>query len=218
MWIVVRRNFLCCLILFLGFFTDIHGISTGASDPHATNPLVIIDAGHGGSDEGAKVQTVMEKKMTLTTALLTKKYLESLGYRVILTRSRDIFVSLQKRVAIANAAKAAVFVSIHFNSSPNRVAKGVEIYYYDSKDLPRLRDSKKLGNVVLQQVVDQTEAASRGLRRGNFYVVRETTMPAILVEGGFMTNYEERFLLKDRKYLDKIAKGLSQGIHKFFER
>jgi N-acetylmuramoyl-L-alanine amidase len=178
-------------------------------------PLVVIDAGHGGSDEGAKVQTVMEKRITLTTALLTKKHLESLGYRVILTRSRDIFVSLPKRAAIANKSKAAAFVSIHFNSSPNRTAKGIEIYFYEAKDHDRARASKKLASTVLYEIVDQTAAVSRGTRKGNFHVVRETSMPAILVEGGFMTNYEERFMLKDRKYLDKMAKGIALGVQKF---
>lgn len=181
----------------------------------AVEPLIVIDAGHGGSDEGAKVQTVMEKRITLTTALLTKKHLEKMGYRVILTRSRDIFVSLPRRAAIANKSKAAAFVSIHFNSSPNRSAKGIEVYFYDAKDPARARASKKLANTVLYEVIDQTGASSRGARKGNFHVVRETAMPAILVEGGFMTNYEERFLLKDRKYLEKMAEGIALGIDKF---
>ncbi len=202
------------VVLFVLPLLTLFALPKGTSDPYAPQPLVVIDAGHGGSDEGAKVQTVMEKRITLTTALLTKKHLEKLGYRVILTRSRDIFVSLQKRVAIANKSKAVAFVSIHFNSSPNRSAKGIEIYYYDAKDHNRTRASKKLANTILHEIVDQTEASSRGVRRGNFFVVRETAMPAILVEGGFMTNYDERFHLKDRKYLDKIAQGISLGIQK----
>lgn len=196
-------------ILLFPFCLELKATTPGVA------PLVVIDAGHGGSDEGAKVQTVMEKRITLTTALLAKKHLEKMGYRVILTRSRDIFVSLPRRSAIANKSKAAAFVSIHFNSSPNRSAKGIEIYFYDAKDLNRSRASKKLANTVLYEIVDQTAAASRGTRKGNFHVVRETTMPAVLVEGGFMTNYDERFLLKDRKYLEKIAKGIALGIQKF---
>jgi N-acetylmuramoyl-L-alanine amidase len=212
----MKKFFLAlCLIPLV----HIGALSTGSSTPHATQPLIVLDAGHGGTDEGAKVQTVIEKKITLTTAILTKKHLEELGYRVILTRSRDIFVSLQKRVAIANKSKGSLFVSMHFNSAPNREAKGIEIYYYDTlKDQSRSRSSKKLANNILQQLVDQTEAHSRGVKRGNLYVLREAAIPAVLVEGGFMTNYDERFMLKDRKYLDKIAKGVAQGVHKFFER
>jgi N-acetylmuramoyl-L-alanine amidase len=198
------------LILLLLFCVELKATATGS-----VAPLIVIDAGHGGSDEGAKVQTVMEKRITLTTALLAKKHLEKMGYRVILTRSRDIFVSLPRRSAIANKSKAAAFVSIHFNSSPNRSAKGIEIYFYETKDPSRSRASKKLANTVLYEIVDQTAAVSRGARKGNFHVVRETMMPAVLVEGGFMTNYEERFLLKDRKYLEKIAKGIALGVQKF---
>ncbi len=180
-------------------------------------PLIVLDAGHGGIDEGAKVQSVIEKKITLTTTLLAKQHLEQLGYRVILTRSRDAFISLQKRVKIANQAKAALFVSIHYNSAPSRAAKGIEVYYFESSKTTRTRSSRCLANHVLHQVIDQTEAASRGVRNGNFHVLRETSIPAVLVEGGFMTNYEERFLLKDRNYLNKIAKGVAQGVDQFLK-
>jgi len=208
-------KFLSLLLFFIVPFFSLDALSKGSSEPFAPRPLIIIDAGHGGSDEGAKVQTVMEKRINLTTALLAKKHLELLGYRVILTRSRDIFVSLPKRAAIANKSKGIVFVSIHFNSCSNRNAKGIEIYYYETKDHNRARASKRLANNILYEIVDQTAAASRGVRKGNLAVLRETNMPAILVEGGFMTNYEERFLLKDRKYLDKIARGISLGVQKF---
>jgi len=196
-------------------FTVCKGIPPYEDTGLPVAPLIILDPGHGGTDEGAKVQSVMEKRIALTTALLTKKQLESLGYRVIMTRSRDVFLTLPRRVDIANKSKAALFVSIHYNSSPNPTAKGIEIYYYEARGEERTRASKRLANTILYQVIDQTEAHSRGVRRGNFYVVRETSMPAILVEGGFMTNLDERFQLKDRKYLEKIAKGIAQGVHKF---
>jgi N-acetylmuramoyl-L-alanine amidase len=210
----MKRFALFFSLLFLPFLS-LYALSGGSSEPFAPKPLIIIDAGHGGSDEGAKVQSVLEKRINLTTALLAKKHLELLGYRVILTRSRDIFVSLPKRAAIANKAKGVLFISIHFNSCPNQNAKGIEIYYYEAKDQQRVRASKRLANNILYEIVDQTAAASRGVRKGNLAVLRETTMPAILVEGGFMTNQDERFLLKDRKYLDKIARGISLGVQKF---
>lgn len=223
------RLFYCLLFIFFYLspgetslageeaFTVCKGISAYDDNLSSIAPLVILDPGHGGTDEGAKVQSVMEKRIALTTALMTKKQLEALGYRVIMTRSRDTFLALAHRVEIANKAKAALFVSIHYNSSPNPAAKGIEIYYYDARGENRTRASKRLANLILHQVVDQTEAHSRGVRRGNFYVVRETSMPAVLVEGGFMTNYDERFNLKDRKYLEKIAKGIAQGVHNFLK-
>ncbi len=196
-------------------FTICKGLPSYVNNGLSVAPLIILDPGHGGTDEGAKVQSVLEKRIALTTALLTKKQLESLGYRVIMTRSRDVFLTLPKRVDIANKSKAALFVSIHYNSSPNPSAKGIEIYFFEARGQERTRASKRLANTILHQVIDQTEAHSRGVRRGNFHVVRETEMPAVLVEGGFMTNIDERFQLKDRKYLEKIAKGIAQGVHKF---
>ncbi len=183
----------------------------------ALKPLIILDAGHGGTDEGAKINTFMEKKIALTTTFLTKKHLEELGYRVIMTRSRDIFLPLQRRVLIANKTKGSLFVSVHFNSSPSTEAKGIEIFYYDSKEMWRSRASKRLANSILYRMLDQTEAISRGVKQGNFHVIRETDMPAVLVEGGFITNRDERTKLRDKTYLDRLAIGIAQGIDKYMK-
>ena len=113
--------------------------------------------------------------------------------------SRDVFLPLPRRVLVANKTKGSLFVSLHFNSSPNDEARGVEIFYYDSKTW-RSRASKRLANCILYRIVDQTDAVSRGVKQGNFHVIRETDMPAVLVEGGFMTNREERGKLRDKNY------------------
>lgn len=182
---------------------------------YAKKQLIILDAGHGGTDEGARVQTFQEKKITLTTTLMTKKNLEDLGYRVLLTRSRDIYLSLARRVSIANQTQNALFVSIHYNASQSKVAKGIEVFYPESKEVWRTHASKRLAYCILYQVIDTTEAISRGVKEGNFHVIRETQMPAVLIEGGFVTNAEERALLKDREYLARIAKGIAKGIDKY---
>jgi len=186
-----------------------------ANSGQKMKPLIVLDAGHGGSDEGTRVRTFQEKKITLITVLLTKKQLEQLGYRVILTRSRDAFVSLPRRVAIANKVKGSVFVSVHFNASPSQEAHGIEIFYNNSKELWRTRASKRLANCILYRMIDQTASASRGVKEGNFHVIRETDMPAILVEGGFFTNRQECALLKDREYLKQLAEGIAEGIDKY---
>lgn len=221
---------LCFILSILAFITScsagkrpsFHGVQgsyeASADTPSsALKPLIVIDAGHGGTDEGAKVNAFMEKKLTLTTALLTKKHLEELGYRVILTRSRDVYLPLQRRVSIANKTKGSLFVSIHFNSSPSADAHGIEIFYFDSKELWRTKASKRLANCILHRSLDQTEALSRGIKQGNFHVIRETDMPAVLVEGGFITNREERGKLRDRTYLDRLAVGIAQGIDKYMK-
>ena len=180
-------------------------------------PVVILDAGHGGTDEGAKVRSFQEKKVTLLTTLLAKKHLEELGYRVILTRNRDSYVSLPKRVSIANKANASLFVSIHFNASKSTDAQGIEVFYYNSDEMWRSRASQRLASCILYRVIDQTDGTSRGVKHGNFHVIRETGMPAVLVEGGFITHQGERNKLKDRAYLDRIAVGIAQGVDKYLK-
>lgn len=190
---------------------------TQASLPQHERPLVILDAGHGGSNEGAQNYLVMEKKLTLTTTLYLKRYLEEAGYRVILTRSRDVFIPLPRRVAIANKTKAVMFVSIHYNASHNTEVKGLEVFYYQGDD-KRAMDSKQLATSILSSMLHYTHAESRGVKAGNFHVIRETTMPAVLVEGGFITHAEESRLLYDKKYLARIAKGIAHGIEKWCPR
>jgi len=185
--------------------------------PILNKPIIMLDAGHGGQDEGAKVHSFKEKKITLATVLYTKKFLEQMGYRVILTRGKDIAMSLPRRVALANKTRSAIFVSIHFNASKNAEANGIEIFYYDSKDSERAKQSRKLANYVLHYVIDQTEAKSRGVKVGNFHVIRETQMPAVLLEGGFVTNFQECSNLRKRDYLEHLAKGVAQGIDKFLK-
>jgi N-acetylmuramoyl-L-alanine amidase len=221
---------LCFILSTLAFITScsagkspsFHGVQgsyEASTDAFSSDvkPLIVIDAGHGGTDEGAKVNAFMEKKLALTTALLTKKHLEELGYRVIMTRSRDIYLPLQRRVLIANKTKGSLFVSVHFNSSPSADAQGVEIFYFDSKEQWRTKASKRLANCILYRVIDQTEANSRGIKQGNFHVIRETDMPAVLVEGGFITNRDERGKLRDRAYLNRLAEGIAQGIDKYMK-
>lgn len=185
--------------------------------PKKSQPVIILDPGHGGTDEGAKIRTLLEKKLTLRASYLIKSQLELLGYQVILTRSRDIYTSLPRRVDIANGRKPSLFVSIHFNSSKSPIAKGIEVFYYQSKQQERAVSSKKLASSILKSIVAHTEALSRGVKQGNFHVIRETNMPAVLVEGGFLTNIEERSLLATATYLEKIAKGVAKGIDKYLK-
>jgi len=181
-------------------------------------PLIVLDAGHGGSDEGTTLSAFKEKRIALITTLMTKNFLEEMGYRVILTRSKDAYVSLAQRVLIANKNKGSLFVSIHYNAAKNRAAKGVEVFYCNAKDTVwRTRSSRRLANCILYHLLDETQAHSRGVKTGNHHVTRETNMPAVLVEGGFITNREERSLLKEKKYLERVAKGISLGIDKYLK-
>jgi len=178
---------------------------------------IVIDAGHGGTNRGACAHSPFceEKRICLRTSLLVKKYLDQLGYHVVMTRGNDVFISLPHRVQIAKRSGASLFVSIHYNSAPTPLAKGVEVFYHASGKKRSLA-SKRLAEAVLSQVVKRTSSPSRGVKKGNFFVLRETPMPAILVEGGFITHPEERKKLRDPKYLDKIARGIADGIDRYY--
>lgn len=184
-------------------------------------PVIVIDAGHGGRDRGAKAKMPFceEKRLCLQTARLVKKYLDQLGYRVVLTRSSDAFISLSRRVEIAKKAHSEAFISIHYNASRNPSAKGIEVFFHDSKsNKTRSRYSKQLAEAVLPRIIKRTAATSRGVKTGNFYVIRETQMPAILVEGGFITNGKERSLLKSPTYQQKIARAIADGVDAYFKK
>lgn len=180
-------------------------------------PLVVIDAGHGADDHGAKRHASSEKKLALTTALLLKHQLSERGYRVLLTRNRDIFIPLERRAVIANESKCALFVSIHYNTAPKEEAHGVEVYFYGRGQQERQMRSKKLAENVIGGMIKVAGVHSRGVKQGNFCVIRETKMPAILVEGGFMSNPSELKKLKDSRYLEKLAEGMAIGIDQFLK-
>lgn len=193
------------------------GSVVGAPTPA---PTIVIDAGHGGTDLGARgrMPYCEEKKICLQTARLVRKYLDQLGYHVVMTRTTDAFIPLPKRVEIAQQASCAAFVSIHFNSSRNETAHGIEVFFSPSKEeKARSQASKKLAESVLSRLIRRTSAQSRGVKTGNFYVIRETSMPAVLVEGGFLSNPVERSQLKTQDYQEKIARGIADGIDQYFK-
>lgn len=180
---------------------------------------IVIDPGHGGDDFGTQTlikPTYKEKNLNLATAKMLQDYLRQLGYEVLMTRNKDFFISLEKRSQFANAQKSDLFVSVHYNSAPSSKAEGIEIFYYwGDKNKERVQASKNLAETVLKHIIGTTKAKSRGIKNGNLAVLRKTTMPAILIEGGFLTNEEELTKLKNSAYLKAIAWGAAQGIHAY---
>jgi N-acetylmuramoyl-L-alanine amidase len=187
-----------------------------------TKAHIVLDAGHGGKDTGAlsAKKGYEEKERTLLTARIVKNYLEELGYRVTLTRTDDAFVSLPKRAEIANNLKANLFVSLHYNYCENSEAHGIEIFYYkDEKNpfSPRILASKRLGEEVLARITKHTGAYARGVKKANFAVIRETTMPAILIEGGFLSNPDELHKIKEESYLCYLGWAIARGVESYLE-
>lgn len=228
-----NRLFLCLMFILSGCmphsrqtYTPVEFVEETPLSPPVVSkpiqkPLVVVDAGHGGEDFGTKASSqprCYEKNLNLSTAHMLKNFLQQMGFQVVMTRDDDIFVSLGDRAQIANRLKPILFVSVHYNSAPNEKASGIEVFYYDSdKDNRRTESSKKLAQAVLDHVIDNTKAKSRGVKHGNLAVIRETNMPAILVEGGFLTNESETQKLRDSQYLKGLAWGIAQGIQDFVD-
>lgn len=188
------------------------------------NFFILIDPGHGGHDVGTQSISkprYQEKSLNLVTAQFVKNYLQQLGYQVLMTREEDKFVSLDKRAQMANERKPTLFVSIHYNSAPSAEAQGVEVFFYQAKEKKqkeRAIKSKRLAQAILKNVVAHTQAKSRGVKQANYAVIRETNMPAVLIEGGFVTNESELQKLKDPIYLKQIAWGIVRGIEEYLSK
>ncbi len=208
------------MILHWFFFLFFCVSQAGYAVSSSVAPTIVIDAGHGGTDRGTRSKNPFceEKRICLQTARLVKKYLDQLGYRVVMTRTTDAFISLGRRVEIAAQASSSVFISIHYNSARNPIAQGIEVFFYDGKeDKSRTISSKRLAEAILPGLIRRTKAQSRGVKKGNYYVLRENSMPAIIIEGGFISNPQECALLKTPPYQDQIARGIADGIDRYFK-
>lgn len=182
---------------------------------------VILDPGHGGEDLGAKSLVppiYSEKNFNLVTARFVRDQLLQKGYSPVLTRTKDLFVTLADRALLPQLCNHDIFVSIHFNAASSPQAEGIEVFYYlDENHLARSQASKALAESVLKSLIKETNAKSRGVKHGNYYVIRETNVPAILIEGGFLTHPEELAKIKDPDYLKKISWGVTQGIERYLK-
>lgn len=178
-------------------------------------PLVVIDAGHGGHDEGTKYGSCIEKERSLKLAKLVVKKLSKRRVKTLMTRYCDVFVPLDQRAQFSKRVDADLFVSLHFNSAPSPTAKGIEIFYSTKGKKSTIVASKRMANLILLNVINKTKARSRGVKTANFVVIKNATVPAILVEGGFITNFQERKQIRKQAYLDKLATGIANGIVKY---
>ncbi|MGR6546257.1 N-acetylmuramoyl-L-alanine amidase family protein [Paenibacillus tundrae] len=168
--------------------------------------LVVLDPGHGGKDPGASGPTKKrEKDFVLTMALKVEEILKNVpNVTVSLTRRTDVYIGLSDRAKIANRMKADFFVSFHANSLFS-TSHGSETFY--KKD-----NSKSAAQVLNKAMVDASKLHDRGVKYGNFAVIRETTMPSVLLEVGFISNPTEERLLFDPEFQDRVAQGISKGI------
>ncbi len=174
--------------------------------------LVVLDAGHGGHDSGATGTKAKEKDLALKATLLLENQLKSLGFKVYLTRSTDEYIGLYDRADIANDLNADLFVSVHINAATTSSASGVEVLYASES----MSGGKGLAGLIQKQLVSSLGAVNRGIvSRPNVVVIRETKMPSVLCELGFISNPEEQDKMMNTAYLEKAAKAIVEGIKQF---
>ena len=213
------------------YYVDANGAWVkDASKDKNTKRSIFLDPGHGGSDPGAISGGVREKDLTLSVYNKVSSKLASLGYTVLTSRNVDKDVDLVDRADQANKANADMLLSIHFNAGGRGIARGIETYYYQAtadrvpkinkenhNNPERLERSRKLANKVQQNLLYQTGANDRGVKRASFTVLRETSIPSILVELGFIDNPEERNKIKTNEYQERLANGIVDGIVEYYK-
>lgn len=178
-------------------------------DPNAYT--VVLDAGHGGSANGAIYEEVAEKNITLPVTLRAAELLREKGYNVVLTRNRDTYMDLYDRCDVANNVGADIFVSVHANASPTNLEfQGTFTYSY-----PGSTRGEELAGHIQKAVVARTGSLDRGLLTNDYVVLRETAMPACLLEMGFMSCHEELMLLVQPEYQEKVAQGVAGGVESY---
>jgi N-acetylmuramoyl-L-alanine amidase len=181
----------------------------------STNPrLIVIDPGHGGSDTGAMHNGLVEKVLTLDISMRLRTILTSRGWTVKMTRERDVDVvapdddartELQGRCDVANNAGARLFVSVHINAFTTSDLNGTTTYYYKPGD-------ETFAEAVQHRLIPLLGTKDDGVKHENLYVVRHTTMPAILVETAFLSNPDDAAKLRNPAFLQNVAEGIADGI------
>lgn len=198
-----------CVIVALAALT---ACATGPG-PEATTKntsktftTVVIDAGHGGKDNGAyRRYGGAEKIATLDVAKRVERRLRESQLQTVMTRSSDVFVPLDDRVAIQNRQKNAIFVSIHFNDSSRRGIRGYETYYHSPY-------ARELAEGIQHKLLTLPNSANRGVHTANFRVLRMGAFPAVLVECGFLSNRSEGRKARNDENRELLADKIAAAI------
>jgi N-acetylmuramoyl-L-alanine amidase len=192
---------------------------------------VVLDPGHGGFDQGAQSLFGNEKNFALDVALRARELFLRAGYQVRLTRASDVFIPLEIRSFFANHQANALLVSIHFNFSLNPEASGIETYCLAPRGVPSTNDpyltfadlqaapgnncdpeNIALATAMHGSLILRTGAPDRGIKRARFVVLRETTVPAVLIEGGFLTSAQDCARIASSVYRQLLAQAIFQGV------
>jgi len=195
---------------------------------------VILDAGHGGHDSGAKGPLGVEKEAALDVVRRARDLLQKNGYNVRLTRMTDVFIPLEKRAAFANKYPNAIFVSVHFNKSNTIGGTGIETYalaprgvpsmdeenlsYSDFKQYPgHARDPENiaLATAMHSSMLRHLRLYDRGIKRARFVVIRDIAVPGVLLEGGFMNHPTDARQIAQPAFRDAFARAILEGVNRY---
>src|SRR5213594_1075852 len=177
-----------------------------AKNTGKTFTTVVVDAGHGGKDNGAYRRFGgAEKIANLDVAQRLSRKLRESQLKIVMTRSTDVFIPLEERVAIENAQKNSIFVSIHFNDSRRRGIHGFETYYHSANSID-------LARRIQSKLMTIPHSANRGVHSANFRVLRLAKYPAVLVECGFLSNRLEGGAARDAEYREALADRIAEAI------
>ena len=197
---LMQTQFPFLVLIVLGVF--------GVAAQAASFRTVVIDPGHGGPDKGGRWGQVYEKHLALDTATRLESQLKQKGINTVMTRRSDYFISLPQRVSIANRYRNAIFVSVHYNYTWKSDVNGLETYYCSPQ-------SQSLAQYVHAGMLKRVRTANRGVKFARYYVIRNTTIPAILVECGFVSHASERNRMKSAWFRDSLARGIAEGIMRY---
>lgn len=190
---------------------------TVSSSVSLRGATIVIDPGHGGKDPGAGngggiVSRHVEKDIVLDIGLRISRLLTERGANVIMTRSTDVFIPLERRAAIAERSHADLFVSIHVDSLPSKPnISGAKVYIYTQASSQSQKAAMSMVNAF-----KKANIYCRGLDRQNFHVLREHSRPAMLIECGFLTNRTEARNLDSASYRARLAAAIADGIGDYF--
>ncbi|GHH97143.1 N-acetylmuramoyl-L-alanine amidase [Neobacillus kokaensis] len=185
-------------------------VITTSSNYGLKNKTIVIDPGHGGVDNGTTgAKGTLEKKLTLRTAYLLYDKLKAAGANVYLTRHSDTYLSLSSRVMIGQANLADAFISLHYDSNLDPTIRGLTGYYYHAYQ-------KALATALYNAAVEKTQLINRGVRFGDYHVIRENSQNAVLIELGYLSNQEEEATVNTNWYQENVAAGLYNGLVRYF--
>ncbi|GAB6153477.1 N-acetylmuramoyl-L-alanine amidase [Desulfosporosinus burensis] len=204
-----------------------HG-STAVVSPLEDRYVVMLDPGHGGYDPGAvSSQGVYEKEINLQIAHKVKEMLRPSGIVVFLTREEDSDyvpngvtgktskkkIDLNHRIDMANQEKANVFVSLHVNATAKGQNSGAETFYHYKSE-----SGKRLAELIQQELIKISGMNRRVAKPGDFYVIKNTKMPAVIVEVGYLSSTKEQTKLQQTWYQEQLSRAIAKGISNYFER